>query len=271
MISPFDHGYLYGLGVFETIRVYDRHPFLLSDHIHRLNEGMKELNIEKQLSSNLIDQHIKKLLDLNQIDNAYVRLNISAGVGALGLTTESYSQPTELIFMKELHIPENQTKKGVFLNIRRNSPEGEWRLKSHHYLNNILAKREIGSDPLLEGIFLTKEGYVAEGIVSNIFWVTKGIVYTPSLQTGILNGITRQFVMECCKKAGIPVCEGLFLQEDLLESEEVFITNSLQEIVPITEIGDNRFRGLSGETTQALQGMYKQYRTHLMSRHELEE
>lgn len=269
LISPFDHGFLYGLGVFETVRVYDHHPFLLHDHIERLNCSLQQLNIQKQMCNEEVFHAIQELLWLNDLKDAYVRMNVSAGKGMLGLTVEPYLHPTVIIFMKELHIPENQTKEGVILSTPRNSPEGEERLKSHHYLNNILAKREIGSNPQLEGIFLTKEGYIAEGIVSNIFWVKEGVVYTPSPKTGILNGITRQYVIQLLHEMEIPIHEGFFRKEELLSSEEVFITNSLQEIVPITNIQTTEFSGSLGKITTKLQKMYRRHRTYLFSRHQL--
>lgn len=269
VISPFDHGFLYGLGVFETIRVYQGHPFLLDDHLDRLNDALKYLNIETHFTRENALKVIDQLLELNDLQNAYVRINVSAGESILGLTIEPYEKPTEIFFMKGLSIPENQTKKGELLSIRRNSPEGLTRLKSHHYLNNILAKREIGADQNIEGIFLTDEGYIAEGIVSNIFWIKAGKVYTPSVKTGILNGITRQYVLTCLALLRIPIFEGLYKKEELLESQEVFITNSLQEIVPITGIGSTRFVGQAGEITQQLKVLYREHRSHLFSRHQL--
>src|SRR5699024_10840268 len=119
-------------------------------------------------------------------------------------------QPNLIIFVKELSVPKTVEKQGVILQIRRNTPEGTVRLKSHHYLNNILGKREIGSDSMKEGIFLTKEGYVAEGIVSNIFFVKDKKVYTPSLETGILPGVTRRFILSLLRKLSLPYQEGLY-------------------------------------------------------------
>ncbi|WP_243292553.1 aminodeoxychorismate lyase [Bacillus sp. FJAT-47783] len=269
VISPFDHGFLYGLGVFETIRVYKGHPFLIDDHLKRLNDALKDLNIEAHITRENALKIINQLLKLNDLQNAYVRINVSAGESILGLSVEPYENPTEIFFMKGLSIPEGQTKKGELLSIRRNSPEGLYRLKSHHYLNNILAKREIGANQYMEGIFLTDEGFVAEGIVSNLFWVKDGKVYTPSIETGILNGVTRQYILTCLDLLRIPAFEGLYKKEELLESQEVFITNSLQEIVPITSIGSTRFVGQAGVITQQLKSLYRKHRTHLFSRHQL--
>jgi 4-amino-4-deoxychorismate lyase len=270
VISPFDHGYMYGLGLFETFRIYNGHPFLLDDHLERLNAGLRELLIDKQFTRPEVMAVLEQLLKVNKLTNAYVRWNVSAGIDELGLNTQTYENPTVICYMKPIEgAGATIEKEAVILNIRRNTPEGKYRLKSHHYLNCILGKREIGNDPRIEGIFLTKDDYVAEGIVSNIFWVKNETVYTPSLYTGILNGVTRQFVMTLAKKAGFEVVEGLFTKMDLLSSDEVFVTNSIQEIVPIRQIHDVRFPGKEGAISQIFMNKYAIYKNVLWSRDEL--
>jgi 4-amino-4-deoxychorismate lyase len=270
VISPFDHGYMYGLGLFETFRIYNGHPFLLDDHLERLNAGLRELLIDKQFTRPEVMAVLEQLLKVNKLTNAYVRWNVSAGIDELGLNTQTYENPTVICYMKPIEgAAATIEKEAVILNIRRNTPEGKYRLKSHHYLNCILGKREIGNDPRIEGIFLTKDDYVAEGIVSNIFWVKNETVYTPSLYTGILNGVTRQFVMTLAKKAGFEVVEGLFTKMDLLSSDEVFVTNSIQEIVPIRQIHDVRFPGKEGAISQIFMNKYAIYKNVLWSRNEL--
>lgn len=256
VISPYDHGFLYGLGVFETLRLYDGHPFLLDDHLERLENGLKELNIKWRYSKKDVLSWFKDLSHKNNLQNAYIRLNISAGVDDLGLSTDMYEEPTIIVYMKEL--PKNPllVKEGVILRTRRNTPEGNYRLKSHHYLNNVLAKRELSSVKQ-EGIFLTEDGDIAEGIVSNLFFVKNGAVYTPSLKTGILGGVTRQFVMALLTSLSIPVHEGFFSLEDLLESDEVFMTNSIQEIFSISNIGDRRYQYGESSLASVLRNHYK--------------
>ncbi|MED3728191.1 aminodeoxychorismate lyase [Priestia filamentosa] len=257
MISPYDHGFLYGLGVFETLRLYDGHPFLLDDHLERLENGLKELNIKWRYSKKDVLSWFKDLSHKNNLQNAYIRLNISAGVDDLGLSTDMYEEPTIIVYMKEL--PKNPLleKEGVILKTRRNTPEGNYRLKSHHYLNNVLAKRELSSVKQ-EGIFLTEDGDIAEGIVSNLFFVKNGAVYTPSLKTGILGGVTRQFVMALLTSLSIPVHEGFFSLEKLLESDEIFMTNSIQEIFSISNIGDRRYHYGDSSLASVLRNHYKQ-------------
>jgi 4-amino-4-deoxychorismate lyase len=270
-ISPFDHGFLYGLGLFETFRIYHAHPFLLDDHLTRLNEGLRTLNIKAEYRREDILPILNKLLEANSLENAYVRLNVSAGAGEIGLQSTEYEHPNLLVFMKPLGAPsEMAEKKLVLLNLRRNTPEGDIRLKSHHYLNNILAKREIGASSEVEGIFLTKEGCLAEGIVSNLFWIEGDTLFTPSVQTGILNGITRQFVMKMAGKLELRVEEGFYRQEALLEADELFVTNSIQEIVPVSLFGEKAFPGKEGRMVQALFGLYGENRTKLWTRNSLQ-
>lgn len=269
-ISPFDHGFMYGLGVFETFRIYDGHPFLLDDHLERLSNGCKELNICWHKSKEEILNILYQLLERNGWRNAYIRLNIAAGIGEVGLQTEPYIQPTEIIFAKELPAVSSLVEKeGVILTTRRNSPETKNRLKSHHFLNNVLAKREVGVSLVKEGLFLTEDHFLAEGVVSNLFWVTSGILYTPSLDTGILNGITRQFIMALATKCDINVQDGKFGVEKLLKADEVFVTNSIQEIVPIHSISERSFPGKEGEITKMLIGLYQENRSLLWSYQQL--
>lgn len=270
-ISPFDHGFLYGLGVFETFRIYSGHPFLLDDHLERLNKGLKSLNIDHAFERSQVVEILQKLLVKNGLDHAYIRLNVSAGNGEVGLQTESYTDPNILIFCKPLPPPGGLLEKKAFLlDLKRNSPEGPERLKSHHYLNNVLAKREVGDAADTEGIFLTKEGFLAEGIVSNIFWYRKGILFTPAVGTGILNGITRTFVITLARAAGIEVCEGFYKPEEAEDAEELFLTNSIQEIVPVTSFQGKNYPGKEGRIAAELYRHYEMHRETLWSRTELD-
>ncbi len=266
-ISPFDHGFMYGLGVFETFRIYDGHPFLLDDHLTRIQNGLDMLNISFSITRNDVLPILSQLLKANGYRDAYVRLNISAGIGDVGLQVEPYTNPTIIMYMKP--IPTfSEEKVCKTLQVRRNTPEGPIRLKSHHYLNNILGKQEIGHQPNVEGIFLTKEGFVAEGIVSNVFWAKDGTVYTPSLETGILNGVTRLFIIDLLRSWGVDVQEGYYSLQQLKEADEIFLTNSIQEIVPVCRLDGDVYPGKCGEMTSRLQRAYASFTTHLWTRYE---
>lgn len=269
-ISPYDHGYLYGLGVFETFRIYNGHPFLLDDHYDRLVDALDTLQIKWAMTKDEVMLILQNLLVKNELEHAYVRFNVSAGIDEIGLQTEMYEEPSVIVFIKPLAAPGDVVEKeGVILKQVRNTPEGASRLKSHHYLNNILGKREIGNVANKEGIFLTETGYVAEGIVSNLFFVNDNILYTPSLETGILNGITRAFIIKVAEELGVEVKEGFFTKDELLSADEVFVTNSIQEIVPLNRIEERDFPGKVGMVTKRFMNHYEMQREKLWSRNEL--
>lgn len=248
-LSVFEHGFMYGLGQFETFRVYDGHPFLLDEHMLRLERGLLEMNIQWTYDRNLVQAQIKKVLSANHWKNAYVRFNVSAGPGPLGLDQGQYEHPEVIIYAKPLEESNGVhllPKKGKILETKRNTPESEVRLKSHHYFNSILGKNEIRGLSDTEGLFLTKEGYVAEGIVSNIFWKRGTTLYTPAVKTGILPGITRKAVILLAEKRDYYIREGCFSKEMLIEAEEAFVTNSIQEISPLLEIDKQTYAFHSG-------------------------
>ncbi|QKE74603.1 aminodeoxychorismate lyase [Arthrobacter citreus] len=269
-ISPYDHGFLYGLGVFETFRIYNGHPFLLFDHLNRLRNSLLNLNIEWKLSDEEIQSILNRLMELNKLKDAYIRLNVSAGAGEIGLYTGNYTNPNTIIFIKPMHESKIVEKEGVILNTPRNSPEGKERLKSHHYLNNIIGKKEIGNSPSIEGIFLNKDGYLSEGIVSNLFFIKQNKLYTPHVDTGILNGITRQFVIHWAQLKGVSVEEGYFTEQELNEADEIFISNSIQEIIPVTVIGERFYNVSESSIIRDLQKDYQSYRNSLFSMNEME-
>ncbi|WP_078429470.1 aminodeoxychorismate lyase [Alkalihalobacterium alkalinitrilicum] len=268
-ISVFDHGFMYGLGVFETFRIYEGHPFLVDDHFQRLRESIKQLSIHWDYNQVEIIAILRELLEKNNLTNAYVRWNVSAGVGPLGLQVDPYEQPSTIVYVKPLPEILEYSKRGVLLETKRNSPEGTKRLKSHHYLNNIIGKKEIGPDAGVEGIFLTKEGHLAEGIVSNLFWVKNNIVYTPAIETGILNGVTRHFVLTLLDQIGIEYKEGYYSQRELLEADEAFVTNSIQEIVSLRDVDEKTNYNPAMPIATKLRLFYQQLRKQLNSRREL--
>lgn len=269
-VSAFDHGFLYGVGLFETFRVYEYHSFLLDDHLDRLNSGLQVVNIQAAIMKQDILAAVRLLMEANQLSNAYIRLNVSAGNGEIGLQTEPYLNPNLIIFAKPLPPSGKMTeKKAVILKLNRNSPEGLERLKSHHYLNNLLAKRELGEGQQQEGLFLTKEGFIAEGIVSNVFWVKDRVLYTPTIETGILNGITRQFIISLAGVLGLTVVEGFYTPEQAGKAEEIFFTNSVQEIVPVSNFNGKGMPGLKGEMVTLFYQKYQEYCHSLWSRKDL--
>ncbi|QOS82032.1 aminotransferase class IV [Paenibacillus sp. JNUCC31] len=267
-----DHGFLYGLGLFETFRTYHGVPFLLERHLERMASGCRELGIPFTTTAAEVTDWIKNLLLANGLQDAYVRYTVSAGEAPLGLPSGDYGKPNHIVLAKALPEPSpslyENGKMLQHLSTPRNTPEGEVRFKSLHYMNSILAKRELNGygQPVqsAEGLQLTRDGYIAEGIVSNVFWVRRGVLYTPALATGILPGITRAVVLELAVQQGMPCQEGLFPWEELLQAEEIFLTGSVAELVPVTILRDLDgtetviSSGHIGPVTEALLGMYRQ-------------
>lgn len=256
MISPFDHGFLYGLGFFETLRTYEGKVVFLEEHYLRLCEGLKEYRIAMPYSVKEFADIIKRLNGQNEEDG-YFRINVSAGVHDIGLAPIEYPSPTIIVFRKPLaSAVRGKEKQARWLKTVRNTPEQAIRYKSHHYGNNVTARFELPNLVEYEGFFITEKGLVAEGITSNIFWAKDGILYTPSVDTGILAGITRQWVILLAEQLHIPVQEGFYVKEELEQADECFVTNSVQELVPISKLGNRRFAGEDGLIYEQLHRAY---------------
>ncbi|CAH0121547.1 Branched-chain-amino-acid aminotransferase [Paenibacillus sp. CECT 9249] len=272
VISVLDHGFLYGIGLFETMRTYGGKPFMLERHLRRLADGCRALGIDRRDDPEQAERHIAELLRANGLQDGYVRYTVSAGEGALGLPSEAYTAPNTIVYAKALPDPPaslyTHGKPLQLLRTRRNSPEGDVRLKSAHYMNNIMAKRELAryseaQRAGAEGLMLNEAGYVAEGIVSNVFFIRGGVCRTPDVATGILPGITRALVLEDARHAGIAVEEGFYTWDDLLQADEIFITNSIQELVPVQRLYDTERNerivgdGAAGPVTALLLQLYR--------------
>ncbi|MEX2415858.1 MAG: aminodeoxychorismate lyase [Paenibacillaceae bacterium] len=236
VISVFDHGFLYGIGLFETFRTYGGIPFLLEEHLGRLSAGCDELGIAYIPQPQELRTKIEQVLSANSLTDGYIRLSISAGAEPLGLPVGDYVQPTEIIYAKSLPERGAQGKPLQLLQLRRNTPEGSLRMKSFHYMNNILGVRELQQYPWAagaEGLFLNASDHVTEGLVSNLFFIKRGLLCTPSVDTGLLPGVTRAFILDLADELDIPYEEGCYSWEWLCHAEDIFITNSIQEIVPV--------------------------------------
>ncbi|TFE24101.1 aminodeoxychorismate lyase [Cohnella luojiensis] len=251
VISALDHGFLYGMGLFETFRTYKGKPWLLDKHARRLAKGCEMLGIQYTPNLDLMQEAVTELLRANGLEDGYIRWSVSAGEGAIGLPADAYDKPNEIVYAKEQAEDDPATRKGKtvrLLQLPRSTPEGDIRLKSFHYMNNINAKRELnsaGARPGTEGLFLNHEGHVVEGMVSNVFWISDGVLYTPAASTGLLEGVTREYVLAVAAEMGIRTEQGLYAWDKLIYADEVFLTNSIQEIVPVTKVENIGGRGLS--------------------------
>lgn len=259
-ISIFDHGLLYGDGVFEGIRSYNRRVFRLDEHIDRLYRSAKSIRLKIPMPKEEFKEKIIEALKVNGLDNAYMRVVVTRGVGDLGLDPRKCKAPTVFIIADKIALyPDEFYKKGlpiIVAKTRRNHPETlNPRIKSLNYLNNILAKIEAIDGGTEEALMLSVEGYVAECTGDNIFIVNNGELYTPPFEHGSLEGITQKAVIELAKKRGIKTEFRKMLPTEILEAEECFLTGTAAEIIPVVQLdGRNIGTGKPGEiTTQLLQ------------------
>jgi len=263
LISVFDHGFLYGDGIYETMRAYGGAIFLLEKHLTRLKRSARAIALRLPASLDSIGDSLNESLRVNKLQDAYVRLHISRGPGEIGLDPSLCSAPTIVIVAKPFHdYPSAYYDRGVSVEIvrtRRNHPLAlPPAIKGTNFLNNILAKIEAIKAGAFEGIMLNWEGYVAEGTISNIFMVRKGALHTPSLSSGILEGVTRDLVLHLAKKMKIPVRESRIAPKDLRAADECFITNTTMEIMPVTRINKKHVgAGRPGPITMELREAYK--------------
>jgi len=257
-ISVFDHGFLYGDGVFEGIRVYSGNVFRLKEHIERLFESAKTIDLEVPLSTDELIRATVETVAANGKRDAYVRLVVSRGFGDLGIDPGNCSKATLVIIVAAIKLyPEELYKSGVPLitaNVRRVSAESlDPRIKSLNYLNNILAKIEARKAGVLEAVMLNCHGRVAECTADNIFIVKNGELRTPDLMEGALGGITRATVLDLADQAGIPAAETALGLHDLYNANECFLTGTGAEIVPVVSIDGRRIgNGKPGPTTLGL-------------------
>lgn len=262
-VSVFDHGYLYGDGIYETLRSYQGRIFLLNKHLSRLKHSAEAISLELPLSLDKIADALRESLAVNKLSDAYLRIQISRGPGEIGLDPALCTAPTMVIVTKPFKdYPQELYANGVSLALvqtRRNHPLAlDPAIKSTNFLNNILAKIESIRSNAYEGIMLNWKGYVAEGTISNIFMVRKGIVVTPSLETGILSGVTRDLVLHLGRTAEFETREQLIRPKDLLKADECFITNTTVEVLPATRIdGQDIGNGQPGPITRKLLQAYR--------------
>jgi len=243
-LSPFNRGFSFGDGVFETMRVYSGRVFRLESHINRLFKGLDLLGIERNADAGSIENAVKSLIDKNSLNDASIKISAFREEYP-GLDPVSGLKACYLITSRPFDfIRKERCEKGIsagIVTIRRNQSSPHVFIKSLNYLENILGRREAHGKGYDEAVFLNSLDFVAEGSISNIFTVKDSVVFTPALETGILNGITRDVVIEIAADLGITCCENFLKTDDVLLADEVFMTNSLMEIIPVREIDRQMF------------------------------
>jgi branched-chain amino acid aminotransferase len=240
-VSVFDHGFLYGDGVFEGIRVYGGKVFLLGEHITRLYESALAIRLEIPMTRADLTAAVNSTVAANGLSDGYVRLVVTRGAGTLGLDPRRTANPQIIIIADtiSLYTPETyqQGLKLITASTIRNHPQAlSARIKSLNYLNNILAKIEGSDGGCVEALMLNHKGEVAECTGDNIFVVSRGTLKTPPVDAGILEGITRNAVIRLAREAKIPVAETTLLRHDIYVADECFLTGTAAEVVPVTSL-----------------------------------
>lgn len=262
LLSPLDQGFLFGASVYETLRTYDGAPFLLRRHLRRLRESAEALDIRYELSDEGLSERVLETMEAASNNESSIRIVVSAGVGAVDYRVGSAQVPTIVVIVRPLPAyPESLYHEGAsaaFVDIMRAAPGNlDPRVKSSSLINNLKALRKAQEKHAYEALMKNPKGEVCEGSMSNVFAVTNGIVRTPPLSAGILEGITRELLIEIAKDAGIDLREETLFPDDLFDSDEVFITASARQIVPIVRIDDRAIgQGVPGTMTKRLMALY---------------
>lgn len=265
VISPFDHGFLYGYSLFETMRAYSGHIFRLQQHLDRLTHSANFLSLPLDIFD--LEKACYDTLTANNLEDARIRLTVSIGEGESAPDPPPHPRPTVLISASDYTPPSPETYRSGFKtivsSIRQNSQSPLSRLKSANYLNNLLARKEAKAAGADEALLLNERGSLCEGSTSNVFLVKGHTLITPNEECGCLPGVTRQAVIEIATEIGIPVAQREVQLEELLQADEAFITNSLLELMPLREvdgkhIGGQSEKGETGEVTERLMIAYRE-------------
>ncbi len=264
-ISVFDRGFLYGDGIFETLRIHHARPLFLDRHLHRLRRSCESIGLRLPIPEPHWEALLRELVERNRLERTMIRITISRGVGDMGLEPSEGPEPTIVLFPRPLpRLTEDQREHGVRIAILHTRRQPSCALPSHvkslNYLNNVLAKQEAIEAHTFDGLLLNTDGYLAECTTSNIFFVKNQRLHTPSLQCGILPGITREIVLELAREERIDIQEGTYRPEALIEANECFLTNSGFGILPVSMIDAQLFTSSkAGSVTKTIQHMYEKH------------
>ena len=248
-IGVLDHGLLYGDGCFEGIRVYNGRIFKLQSHLERMWQSAERIRLDLPFTHEVISAAVRETVEANGITDGYVRLVFTRGVGTLGLHPFLCPKPTVFVIADTIKLyPPELYEEGMKIIVadRPRIPREclDPQIKSLNYLNNILAKIEAIDAGVLEALMLNIDGWVSECTGDNIFVVKNGQLSTPPVDAGILDGITRRFVMnELCPALGLPIEERMMRLEEVLDADEVFLTGTAAEVIGVSQVGDQVIGG----------------------------
>ncbi len=263
-VSVFDHGLLYGEGVFEGIRVYSRRIFRLRAHLERLYRSARGIALDIAMPLAKLEKLVVEAVGRNKAEDGYIRLVVTRGEGALGIDPASCPAPSIIIIVDQVAVYPRELYEGgvnvVTSPTRQVSHEAvDPRIKSLNYLKNILAKIDARVANAHEAILLNREGFIAECTADNLFIVREGKIYTPSPQDGALEGITRGVILDLAGQAGIPASESRLTRYDLHTADEAFLTGTGAELMPIANFDSRPIgNGKVGPVTTKLRGEFQQ-------------
>jgi branched-chain amino acid aminotransferase len=266
-ISVFDHGLLYGDGVFEGLRVYGGRVFKLKEHIERLYMSAKAILLDIPMTADEMGTAVSEAVKVNEKENGYIRLIVTRGEGQLGIDPSSCARPSVIIIVGDIQMyPNEYYEKGVAIitSSSRRMPSDclDPRIKSLNYLNNIMAKLEARQAGCLEAVMLNGDGFVAECTGDNIFIVKNNELLTPATYNGALDGITMQTVLELAESIGIKTHQTTMTRYDIYNADECFMTGTGAEIIPVTRI-DGRMIG-EGKPGNVMRRLVKGFREIVM-------
>ena len=267
-VSVYDHGLLYGDGVFEGIRAYNGKIFEPKAHIDRLYNSAKAIRLEIPMTREEFHVALEQTVAANGMPDCYIRAIVTRGVGNLGIDPRKCSHPSVIIIVDKIQVyPQETYAKGISIitaSVTRTSPNAlSPRVKSLNYLNNVLARIEANDAGVHEALMLNDRGNVAECSADNIFIVQAGQVQTPLTTDGILEGVTRRIIFELCSRAGIPCIERTLQRHDLYIADECFLTGTGAEVMPVTSV-DSRTIG-TGEPGPITQRLTEAFHKHVRS------
>lgn len=263
-VSVFDHGLLYGDGVFEGIRFYSGRVFRLDEHIDRLYRSARAIALDIPLDHARMSQAVLDTIRANEMTDGYVRLVVTRGEGSLGLSPKSCPRPTVFIIAAGISLyPEEMYRDGLKLVTcaTRRIAHGALSpmVKSLNYLNNIMAKIEAEQVGAGEGLMLNEQGYVAECTGDNVFIVRRGSIITPPIAAGALAGVTREVVFEMARDAGMDIREENMTRYDIYTADECFLTGTAAELIPVVEMDSRKIRdGRPGPVTKRLTETFRE-------------